>query len=282
MSLPRALLQWLFLLFFVVMANATWATSVKVISYNIRYATENDGADQWANRKADLLNYLKKEKADFICVQEALHGQLMFLEQGLSGYSYIGVGRDDGHVKGEYTAIFYNRNSWNLESDSTFWLSATPESVSMGWDAVCHRVCTAGIFINKRNQRVSVLNTHFDHVGQVARKSAAHLIMDYMSSQGDQLSILAGDFNVRPKSEAYQTLTHQLSDAAYLASENKSDRSGTYNGFKLQNIEERRIDYIFINNPAVKVKSHRVPMILTKPGRQVSDHYPVVVKIKLK
>ena len=93
-------------------------------------------------------------------------------------YSFIGVGRDDGKTLGEYSCIFYNKDKYTPIKQSTFWLAPKSDSVCMGWDAVCNRVCTYGLFKNKKtNQVVWVFNTHFDHVGKTARIESAKLIL---------------------------------------------------------------------------------------------------------
>ena len=39
-------------------------------------------------------------------------------------------------------AIYYRDADFELEKSGTFWLSETPDQVSMGWDAACKRTCT--------------------------------------------------------------------------------------------------------------------------------------------
>ena len=44
----------------------------------------------------------------------------------------IGVGREDGNNKGEFTAIFYDTLKYRLLEQNTFWLSDTENIVSVG------------------------------------------------------------------------------------------------------------------------------------------------------
>lgn len=53
----------------------------------------------------------------------------------LDGYKYVGVGRDDGKTKGEFSAIFYNTLKFDVLKEKTFWLSETTDIISVGWDA---------------------------------------------------------------------------------------------------------------------------------------------------
>ena len=141
---------------------------LKVISYNIRYNNPNDGINVWENRKSTIANFLIDESPDFIGLQEVKHSQLLFLLESMINYDFIGVGRDDGKTKGEYSPIFYNKNKFIVLSQNTFWLSPTPKKVSVGWDASMERICTYGLFENiKTKEKFLVFNTHFDHIGNV-------------------------------------------------------------------------------------------------------------------
>ena len=127
-------------LFFTLAAVAQ--TEIKVMSFNIRLDVKSDGENWWENRKdkvAALMNYYN---ADFIGGQEVQFHQLQYLKEQLTGYDHIGVGRDDGKEKGEFSCIFYNKQQFEVLQQGTFWLSQTPDSVSMGWDAVCNRTVT--------------------------------------------------------------------------------------------------------------------------------------------
>ena len=132
----------LFLLLFFSLLNGG---DIKVISYNIRYDNPNDGINVWENRKHTISTFLNNQKPGLIGFQEVTHSQLLFLTNELSSYEFIGVGRDDGKTKGEYSPIFYNKNNFRLISQNTFWLSQTPEKVSVGWDASMERICTYGL-----------------------------------------------------------------------------------------------------------------------------------------
>ncbi len=108
-------------------ANYTMAQSVKVMSYNIRLDTEADGVNQWKNRSNKVVALIKKYNPDLFGVQEALHNQMMDLQNNLPEYAFVGVGRDDGKEKGEYSAIFYKKDKFEVLKQNTFWLFYTGE-----------------------------------------------------------------------------------------------------------------------------------------------------------
>src|SRR5690606_9153146 len=135
-------------------------------------------------------------------IQEGLLHQVRFLDSALVGYDFIGVGRDDGRLKGEFSAIFYRTDRFRVVESSTFWLSETPEKVSKGWDAALERICTYARRGNvERGERFWSFDTHFDHVGMQARVNSADLIAEKATkfSEKGYPGLIAGDFNLPPQ-----------------------------------------------------------------------------------
>ncbi|MBN8652104.1 MAG: endonuclease/exonuclease/phosphatase family protein [Cytophagales bacterium] len=267
------------------------AQSVKVMSYNIRLDTEADGVNQWKNRPEKVINLIKKYNPDLFGVQEALHNQMMDLQSGLSEYSYVGVGRDDGKEKGEYSAIFYKKEKFELLTQNTFWLSETPDVPgSKSWDAAITRVVTHAVFKDKTTgKQFLYANTHFDHIGKEARKNSAFMIKTYLKDfvSGSRFNnenlkvpvIVSGDFNSEPTDAPYVTITNgkhfQLFD-----SRPANNLTGTFCGFELNKMECKTIDYIF-HSEDWKASDYQV--IQDNDGKYYpSDHLPVLVTLTLK
>lgn len=257
-------------------------SNIKSISYNIRWNNPDDGEDNWEHRKEALGSFLSEEKADFIGLQEALYGQLKFLDDFLEDHKYLGVGRDDGLLEGEFSPLLYDSSRWNVIEYKYFWLSETPDSVSMGWDAVCNRVVTYGLFENKMDKnQVAVFNTHFDHRGEIARTKSIGLINNWVNELANgKPTILMGDFNLIPTDPNYNLLTENLNDSRVKAHNISEDHNGTFNGFELKGEFERRIDYIFVSNN-FRV-DHYATYDLRINGRHMSDHFPVIVNLSIK
>ena len=269
---------WIILSLFIAHCAAQNTDQTSLMSYNIRLDHAGDKENNWHYRKADMSSFLNTMKPDFIGIQEAQHHQLQYLDSSLQAYSYLGVGRDDGLEGGEYSPIFYNKDRWSPIESNTFWLSSTPLRVSRGWDAVCMRVCTYGLFKDKKDQNILVLNTHFDHVGNEARINSLNLIKKFVDSFEDVTVVLMGDFNFEPSSPLYHALPAEFSDVFTLMS--SPETAPTFNGFKEDNIATRRIDYILLNEPAKFIK-YKVEHPKTQSGRQLSDHYPIQLTIDL-
>ncbi|MDP3394160.1 endonuclease/exonuclease/phosphatase family protein [Sediminibacterium sp.] len=277
----RNCLIWVAVFLFITDINAQ--STVKAMSFNIRLDAASDGENRWdlrKNRVADLMQYYEP---DFIGAQEVLHHQLAYLDSSLVQYSYIGVGRDDGKTLGEYSCIFYNQDKYTPIKQSTFWLAPKSDSVCMGWDAVCNRVCTYGLFKNKKtNQVVWVFNTHFDHVGKTARIESAKLILQKIKElnvKNDPV-ILLGDFNLRPTEEPIQKIASDMNNARAI-SKMVYGNIDTWNGFKFKEKPNGGIDYIFVNKHKRIVVEKFATITDSYDLKYPSDHFPVMATITL-
>ncbi len=256
---------------------------IKVMSFNIRLDVESDGENKWSLRKDKVAGLLKYYAADFIGGQEVQHHQLKYLIENLVGYNYIGVGRDDGKEAGEYSCIFYNSRKFDLLQHSTFWLSPTPDSVSKGWDAAYNRVCTYGLFKSKKTRQLFwVFNTHFDHVGKLARLNSSKLILQKIAALNTKNYpvFLTGDFNLRPEEEPVREIISQMQNARTI-SKITYGNADTWNGFKFHEKPEGTIDYIFISKDKRLAVSKFATITDSYDLKYPSDHFPVMATIVL-
>lgn len=258
------------------------AQTLHALTYNIRYDSPNDGENQWKYRKHFLAEQLLFHSPDVFGIQEGLHQQVQFLDSALTEYSYVGVGRDDGQTKGEYSAIYYKPAIFRLKEHSTFWLSETPQKVSVGWDAAMERICTYGLFQHIESEKYFwVFNTHFDHRGEMARKKSVELILDMINDiniKGYPV-VLMGDLNLEPDHTSIKNLQHKMQDSAISCTRVCFGPSGTFNGFNFCKAVTRRIDYIFVSKDVV-VEKHAI-LSDSWNLKYPSDHLPVFVQLKL-
>ena len=274
-------MKYLFYVITIFMMMDLNAQDLSVMTYNIKLDYPKEGENSWANRKPFLINQIKFYEPDVLGTQEAMPNQMKEMDNLLEDYSYVGVGRDDGKDSGEYSAIFYKKDNLKVLESSTFWLSETPQKVSMGWDAVCNRVCTYALFKNKRTkQKFWVFNTHFDHVGEIARKASAILLIQKIKELNTKNLpvILMGDFNLEPESENITYITTHLKDSKEVSLSKPFGPSGTFNGFNFHEPVTRRIDYIFVSSK-IKVNTHAV-LSDNWDCKYPSDHLPVYVKLQ--
>jgi len=295
----------LFLFALLLLSFQLSAQQLMVGSYNIRYKNWNDSVqgNVWNKRCQVICDQLNFMAPDVFGAQEVLYGQLQDMKAALDGYDYIGIGRDDGERAGEHEAIFYKTDKIKLLDHGDFWLSETPEKPGLGWDAVCIRICTWGKF-SLDETVFYYFNLHMDHVGVIARREAAKLVVARIReiAQGAPV-VLTGDFNVDQTNEIYTIFTESgLLKDSYDAARIRFAENGTFNAFKTEYYTTSRIDHVFVS-PEIQVESYGVltnsywtpdetidtlkafdaPQEISFDKyirRNPSDHYPVFVKVK--
>jgi endonuclease/exonuclease/phosphatase family metal-dependent hydrolase len=263
------------------------------MTFNIRVGLAPDGPDAWPHRADQLSALIREVDPDVLGLQEALRFQLDEIESALSGYTEIGVGRDDGREAGEYSAILYRNDRLTMLDHGTFWLSDTPSVPgSMTWGNRYTRICTWARFHDKANgTEFAVFNTHFDHESQPSRERSAVLVASRLPT--DVPVIFTGDFNSGEDNPAILYLTGR-STAAAGADGNATPRPlvdsyrvlhpadtavGTLHRFR-GGTSGDKIDYILIS-PRWEVLSAEI-VRSNRDGRYPSDHYPVTVRLQLR
>ncbi len=247
------------------------SVQIRIMSHNIRYAIISPfpGELPWADRKASLISellYNTRHCAEsFVCMQEALHAQLLDILAGLNAanpdeWSYIGVGRNDGKEQGEYSPILYRRTVWRLDRWFTTWLSPTPKVAgSKGWDAASVRILTTGVFVHAATGKtVLAMNTHLDDQGSISREESAKLILKTIEDVAHEttydVGFLAGDLNSEPTGKAYEVLNGPgtgIRDSKGLSSETSTPYGNdmTFTGFNGNGDGDdrpKRIDFIHL------------------------------------
>jgi len=264
------------------------ATDLRIMTFNIRMNTPSDGPNAWPLRKEIAAGTISFHRPHIAGLQEVLRDQLRDLEASLPDYGWVGAGRDDGKEAGEYNPIFFLKERFRLLGSSTFWLSETPDRPGVkGWDAACARVVTWARLRDEWTGRVVVaFNTHFDHMGERARRESAALVLSALPriAAGNPL-VLTGDFNCTRDDPAYRMLV--AGAAGGLVLKNARDASAvppygppnSFNGFRAQTLQGLPIDHIFVGPSCAVVRAGILPGEWA--GRFVSDHNPVVADVRL-
>lgn len=279
-----------------------------VASYNLRNANAADSAqgDGWQQRLPVIADLIRFHEFDIFGTQEGLKHQLDSLKNRLPGFDYIGVGRNDGKEQGEHAAIFYRTDRFELLDHGDFWLSQTPDTPSVGWDAALPRICTWGHFKEKESTlEFLFFNLHMDHIGKEARVESAYLVQQKMKEIGQNMPvILTGDFNVDQTHHSYQALTEggTLCDS-YEKANLRYALNGTFNGFAPDSYTQSRIDHVFVSpgftvlkygvltdsyrsvkadSRDAEVKDYPKEIVIKSyEARMPSDHFPVEVVLEL-
>jgi endonuclease/exonuclease/phosphatase family metal-dependent hydrolase len=279
----RCVLVTLALLCLVVTAAASQPAPLTVMSFNIRYGTAKDGENRWEARRGFLFDVLREQDADVLGLQETLDFQIDEILAALPAYAVVGVGRDDGARKGEYAAILFRRDRFQVAASGTFWFSDTPDVVrSTGWGNRITRICTWARFIDRDGRAFWVYNVHLDHESQPSREKSVALLRERIDARpfpGEPV-IVAGDFNVGESNPALRTLT---AGGAFVDTfrvlHPDEPTVGTFTGFRYGRVDGEKIDYIFVP-PGTGVLSAAI-VRTARDGRYPSDHFPVVARIVL-
>jgi endonuclease/exonuclease/phosphatase family metal-dependent hydrolase len=268
--------------FFLILGCLSYSQNLKLMSYNIRLDVASDGQNAWPVRKDFFASQIQFYEPDIMGVQEAMPNQVLDLEQMLPHYNQVGIGRE-GEGIGESSNIFYKKEKLKVITTNTFWLSETPDAISKGWDAACHRVCTFALFQDITSKRKFwIFNTHLDHIGEQARANGIKLILSKIEQYNtDQYPVVfMGDFNLEPNDKSIVALKMQMNDASEISLQQPFGPNGTFNNFEFDKPVSKRIDYIFISKEAkLEVKKYAV-LSDSKDLRYPSDHFPVYVEIK--
>lgn len=267
-------------------AGCTMPAPVRVMSFNIRYGTAEDGENHWEFRRELVFRTIRAESPDVVGLQEVLAFQGQELRAALPDYAFVGVGRDDGADKGELVPIMYRKRLFDLVDYGYVWLSEETDRPGVkGWDAACPRMLTWVRLRFKPNalNEIYVVNTHFDHVGQRARLESAKIVRRLTDTLGGRPVIVIGDFNCGPGSPPHAVLTEdrgnlaELKDAYVALGHDEAD-AGTFHAFRGDR-SGARIDWILFNRRFEVLEAEIDRRELG--GRYPSDHFPVTARLRL-
>lgn len=227
----------------------------------------------------------------------------------IGGWCGVGARALAALTGGEYTAILYDPARLRLVdgSDATVWLSESQQPGSISWGALDERTFTRGLFCPAAGENTGLgycfwaINTHLSRASRKARvKSAAILAAEVRrlrAKSGSYPVLLMGDFNSAPgyTGDAYEVLRteHELADTFFESHTGHRGGRRTWNGFvppspsmlthQAQTIVARSnaIDHVLLSAKpgAVIVRDHAFLLDVTEEGRQISDHFCVLVTI---
>lgn len=243
--------------------------TVRIMSFNIR-------CGEFPDRGEIVPQLIADYHPDSLGLQECTYDWYNYLRLFLSKeYDFVGVGRDTGNRSincGEMSLVLYRKDKYKLVDSGTFWLSETPDKVSLGWDGACNRICTWVILENKETgEKYAHVNTHLDHVGPLARQNGVELVKEKALSF-DIPTVVTGDFNFKKSTDLYKRLiTGGLTDTQDMAEYSMTGK--TYHGYE-GGTEGEPIDYICVNSLITEVQTYKI-IRDTYDGKYTSDHYPI-------
>lgn len=256
--------------------------TISLGSYNLWVSTQG-----WAARRSLLARSIVDNKWDIFGFQEAsatIREELPSLVEELGGhYEWWFVGRDsqDG-LQGEAVGIAYNPDRFELADKRYFWISETPDILSLGWDEANYRriACCATITDKVYGTRFFMMATHSPLAIKAQNEGAKLLIERERMYNPDGIpSILVGDMNAHTAQESAITLRTHWSDA--FLSVDATLREGPVGTFNNHDPDKdlsgsaARIDFVY-HRGEIEIKGYRCDNTLYN-GVYPSDHCAVTI-----
>ena len=265
---------------------------LRVMCFNVRTSTAPDLSNAWANRREMLVRTIVAFDPDLLGLQEVMPDQAAYLREALAGYGFVGVGRDDGRAKGEFSPIFYRPQRFELLGAGHFWLSETPDVPgSKSWDAALPRIAT---WVKLRDRRAGeepgagellYVNTHWDHAGTLARLRSAAVMRQRIGSLVSPATavIVTGDLNCTEDDEPYAILLGRGSDEPALIDSHRAAHpqrltdEASFHGFK-GTVAGSRIDFVLHSE---RLETVEASIDRTRENeRYPSDHFPATAILR--
>ncbi|WP_082926876.1 endonuclease/exonuclease/phosphatase family protein [Paenibacillus tuaregi] len=255
---------------------------LRIMTYNLKCEV-GVPPHSWSDRREMVRDVIRRESPDLIGTQEGVFAQISDLLEMLPEYGLVGLGRDGGS-RGEYSAIFYKKERFQVLEYNHFWLSDTPNMIaSATWGNMYTRMVTWARFKDlQTNQQFYHMNTHFDHESLNAREKSARLVIQEAQDFDSTLPVLlTGDFNTDVHSQPYNILTEEGSfkDTWELTKTRFNEDLGSFNDFRDPQGGSERIDWV-LGRGNMTVASAGIINDLAD-GRFPSDHFPVVARLSL-
>ncbi|MBI3948363.1 MAG: endonuclease/exonuclease/phosphatase family protein [Armatimonadetes bacterium] len=259
---------------------------MKVLCCNMRGYGRRDGDNAWIYRKDLCLDVIRSEGPDIICFQEL--AQFADVTAAFPEYeSYAMIDEPCGDRP--MNAIFYRRDRYTRVSAGGYWLSETPHVPgSKSWDTGSTRLANWIRLEEKGTGReFRVVNTHLDHVSQLARENQAALIVADTRAYPDEYpQILTGDMNCDATNKAIGVLKAGGWVDTYGAIHGTENPGHTYHGFHgpayptaVGGAGVGKIDWIFTRGGIRAVDAEIIRRSVG--GKFPSDHYFVSATLSL-
>ena len=265
--------------------------TLRVLSFNIRGALFDDGLNRWPNRAGLNVRTILRHAPDLIGFQELHQGNLDVYRERLAGYDYrLGPPYNDDEPHYQYPAIFWNPKRVHVTESGGFWLSLTPERHSGSWDTACIRSAAwVRCVWLETGLAFALLNTHLDHVSELARVEGARLILQRLQPEIEAGTpiVTTGDFNCEPGSAAHRLFLEQGFVDAFAAA-GWADPTPSFHAFRGREFEPGpgqagRIDWILTRDGRQRFTIAACDLVDdAEPPLYPSDHYPALADLAIR
>ncbi|MDN3686737.1 endonuclease/exonuclease/phosphatase family protein [Cyclobacterium jeungdonense] len=263
--------------------TGSWAQdSYSIANYNVFFDTPSNSGNLWEDRGPHLINLIRFHEMDIIGTREGLYSQVEDNSKDLN-FPYIGVSKDSGKKEGEFCAVFYNPEKFQLLDKGTFWLSPSLEKPSKDRDAAINRICSWGKFETSEGDLFYVFNVHYDTLGQTASEESSKLLHEKITEINKEHlpCILTGDFYGDESKPAYQESNEEetLHNSKGNSLIPSHGGSRTFHPFNWDLLPEKRIDPVFVSSNFSDIRHANGTVNHCK--KFPSNHFPVKLRPKI-
>lgn len=259
-------------------SDAEKKVELRVMTYNILVDLDNPDYDDWIERRAGIVDTIRRHDPDLIGLQEPIQSQVDDLLAACPEYGAVHheAGFTDATIL--YRTERFSAGKWNI-----YWLSPTPEEeYSLGFGNILPRMVIRVVLRDESAGRsFYFITTHFDNTAPAQDKSAP-LFLERTEPLAEKLPVvITGDFNSNLSSTAYDTLTSgtgfRLTNSFDLAPEWSMD---TNVDPRPDYDTDRRIDHIFVAGGDFACDWWVVDITTYPPNdRYPSDHFAMAADL---
>ena len=256
---------------------------MNVLTCNIRCFGAADGENGWAHRRSFCADVIRSRAPDIICFQEMWEQQYGDLAAAFSGFRHyamvdLPVGRNP------MNCIFYRADGYDLVSAGGYWLSERPHVAgSWAWESACVRLANWVRLIERgTGVEFRVINTHLDHVSQMARENQARVIAEETAAYpADYPQILSGDMNCDAGNKAIAVFKSSGWQDTYAQIHGTEDPGFTYHAFlgPAYTSDCGKMDWVFAKGAVRTVGAEIIGDSVH--GKFPSDHYFVSADLRM-
>ncbi len=233
-------------------------STLKIMTFNLRVRTENDGKNMFDYRTDKIKALIDREKPDIIGFQEVTTTMLNWLKTNLPDYDVLGHGRGPNY-NGEGVPIAFRKDLFDLHAFREEWLSLRPQapnSAIKGIDQSKYpRVMNCAELIHRETHRpIAFFNTHTDHRGETARVVENTILMRAVAACPFPF-LATGDFNARPDAMSIKLITETAEELGTVDA--TAGIAGSFHGYT-GDVKDHKIDYIFTNLKTDPAKSYAI------------------------
>jgi endonuclease/exonuclease/phosphatase family metal-dependent hydrolase len=259
------------------LASPAQAELLRVMSFNVRFPSKDDGPNIWEKRRDILVRTIVEKDPDVMGTQELFHLQGQYIVEKAPAYAWFGISRRGNH-EDEHMGVFYKKEKLRVVESGNFWLSETPETPgSISWDMSLPRMVTWALFERLDDKtRFYFYNTHFAHRREDgrARLESAKLIAQRLRALPNDITVIvSGDFNSPAGNDVYETMLAPGFQDAWTSAPKRTGPETTLSRWSGSR-EGNRIDWILYRGIPKPLEAETITY--NEQNRYPSDHYPIL------